>query len=232
MTPQDQQLIEGLIARARPLASPPDPEAERLLGARLAAEPALAAALVRRVAQLEASLADAQQRLSALPAPASGGGSFLGGAAASVFGGPAPGPTRSPFAAPPQPAPPAPPPAFGTGAPAYAPDPGPGYAPQPAAPAWGGGGGGGGFLRGAAQTATGVAGGMLAAEAVEGLAHQLGWGQHHPDGFFGGSIPPAGTAPEQVIVNNYDGKQPPADDTAQASDAWAPDDQTDDNNTV
>ena len=224
MTPQDQQLIEGLIARARPLASPPDPDAERLLGAKLAAEPALAAALVRRVAQLEASLADAQQRLSALPAPATGGGSFLGGAATSVFGGPAPGPTRSPFTAPPQPAPPA----FGTGAPAYAPDPG--YAQQPAAPAWGGGGGG--FLRGAAQTATGVAGGMLAAEAVEGLAHQLGWGQHHPDGFFGGSIPPAGTAPEEVIVNNYYGDQPPADATSQADDAWTPDAPADDDNTV
>src|SRR5919206_409658 len=127
MTPQDQQLIEGLIERARPLAAPP---------------------------------------------------------------------------------------------PAYAPDPGyasgPAYAPQPAPPAWGVGGGGGGFLRGAAQTATGVAGGMLAAEAVQGLVHELGWGQHHRDGFFGGSIPPAGTAPEEVIVNNYYVEQPPADDTAQA----------------
>ena len=97
-----------------------------------------------------------------MPAPATGGGSFLSGAATSVFGGPAPGPDeialhRSAAARSP---------AFGTGAPAYAPDPA--YAQQPAAPAWGGGGGGGGFLRGAAQTATGVAGGMLAAEAVEG----------------------------------------------------------------
>ena len=69
---------------------------------------------------------------------------------------------------------------------------------------------------------------MLAAEAVEGLAHQLGWGQHHPDGFFGGSIPPAGTAPEEVIVNNYYGDQPPADATSQADDAWTPDVPADD----
>jgi hypothetical protein len=55
------------------------------------------------------------------------------------------------------------------------------------------------------------------------LVHELGWGQHHPDGFFGGAIPPAGTAPEEVIVNNYYVDQPPADDTAQAGDAWTPD---------
>ena len=67
---------------------------------------------------------------------------------------------------------------------------------------------------------------------MEGLAHQLGWGQHHPDGFFGGSIPSAGTAPEEVIVNNYYGDQPPADDTSQADNAWTPDAPADDDNTV
>ena len=43
---------------------------------------------------------------------------------------------------------------------------------------------------------------------------------------------PAGTAPEEVIVNNYYGDQPPADDTPQADDAWTPDAPADDDNTV
>ena len=89
----------------------------------------------------------------------------------------------------------------------YAPQ---GYAPPQAYPQYapvGGGygapmGGGGGFLRGAMQTAAGVAAGALAFQGIEslmhGFGHAAGYGQDF--GGFGG----AGQRPEE-IVNNYYG---------------------------
>ncbi len=78
------------------------------------------------------------------------------------------------------------------------------YAPAPAqaapqyAPPSPGFGGTGGFLRGAAQTAAGVAAGTLAAEAIGSMF------SHH-GGFFGGNefVGAPGMAPTEEIVNNY-----------------------------
>jgi len=107
----------------------------------------------------------------------------------------------------PAPPPPPPPPPQQQG---YAPPQG--YAPAQAYPQYApvgggygapmGGGGGGGFLRGAMQTAAGVAAGALAFQGIEslmhGFGHAAGYGQDF--GGFGG----AGQRPEE-IVNNYYG---------------------------
>ncbi|HEY7211283.1 MAG TPA: DUF2076 domain-containing protein [Bryobacteraceae bacterium] len=70
-------------------------------------------------------------------------------------------------------------------------------APQYAPPAPGFGGAGG-FLRGAAQVATGVAAGTLAAQAIGSIF------SHPGGGFFGGNeFTGAGMAPSEQIVNNY-----------------------------
>jgi hypothetical protein len=101
--------------------------------------------------------------------------------------------------------PPPPPPQQG-----YAP-PQQGYAPPQGypqyAPVGGGYGapmaGGGGFLRGAMQTAAGVAAGALAFQGIEslmhGFGHAAGYGQDF--GGFGGE----GQRPVQEVVNNYYG---------------------------
>ena len=64
--------------------------------------------------------------------------------------------------------------------------------------------GGGGFLRGALQTATGVAAGALAFEGVESLMHgfgrEAGYGGGQGFGSFDGS-----QRPTEEIVNNYYG---------------------------
>ena len=103
-------------------------------------------------------------------------------------------------------------------APPPPPPPPQGYAPQQAYPLppqgypqyapVGGGygapmGGGGGFLRGAMQTAAGVAAGALAFQGIEslmhGFGHAAGYGQEF--GGFGG----AGQRPVEEVVNNYYG---------------------------
>jgi len=69
------------------------------------------------------------------------------------------------------------------------------YAPAPATSF-----GGGGFLRGAAQTAAGVAAGTLAAEAIGSMFSHQGGGLFGGNEFVGGS----GVAPTEVINNYYD----------------------------
>lgn len=72
----------------------------------------------------------------------------------------------------------------------------------------------GGFFAGAAQTAAGVAGGMLAASAISSLLH-------HSPGPFGeaaAQTPVNETINETVINNNYgDGQGPQADAVQDAS---------------
>ena len=68
---------------------------------------------------------------------------------------------------------------------------------------------GGGFLRGALQTATGVAAGALAFEGIQSLLH--GFGGHSAFGGFGG----AGYVEERPeIVNNYYGDTAPHEHTS------------------
>lgn len=94
-----------------------------------------------------------------------------------------------------------PPPPYGApayGSPAPPPGYGQGYGSGYASPGmFGGGGGGGGFLRGALQTATGVAAGALVFEGMEDLFHGFGGHEGHGLGNMGG----------ETVVNNYYGDE-------------------------
>lgn len=233
MTPQEQQLIDGLIQRIRSTpATDKDDEADRYLHQQLDPVPDVLYVLAQTALVQQYGLQNAQQQLAATqqqlqalkleldkarssatqqPEPVQRSGSFLG----HLFGT---------DAAPSQPAPQqgyqpvttgtAPPPVYGQpgyGQPAY-PQPGypqsgyplPGYAPagygQPVvmqSPGFGGGAfgggpfGGGGFLRGALQTAAGVAAGEMVFQGMEDMFRGFGHENHGYD------------RPTEVINNNY-----------------------------
>ena len=211
MTPQEKDLITALLNRLREARDQPkDREAEALIGASVAAQPDAPYLLVQtvliqdlalqnaqaRITELERRLADSQ---SAPQAPTS----FLGGA---LGRGSVPSTgvwSRSAPAAP------------------YAPPPGPAPAPSPA---WGPGGGGGGwgqqqpmmapsatsgFLRSAAATAAGIAGGALLFQGIQSL-----FGASHMGGIMGGMPMQPGIS-ETVINNNY------GDEPRSASSPWS-----------
>ena len=199
MTPQEQEMIGDLIDRVNKTElTEKDLDAERMLRDGLGKNPdslyiLAQTVLVQKYAleQAQAQLADVKAQLEQLqqqrtePKHAT---SFLG----SLLG-------RNE-----SPAPPPPPPPQG-----YAPQQG--YMPPQSypqyAPVSGGFGApmgvGGGFLRGAMQTAAGVAAGALAFQGIEslmhGFGHAAGYGQEF--GGFGGE----GQRPVEEVVNNYYG---------------------------
>jgi uncharacterized protein len=215
MTPQERDLLTTLLARLKNTAGQPkDPEADALIRQALNAQPDSPYYLAQtvliqdlslhnaqsRIGELERQLSDAQQQ-AVQPAHTS----FLG----SLFG------SRSPQ--PQQPLPPSgsvPPagpwtrsPQVAAAAPAqqYQQQPYPpqgGYAPQGGYPPGGGfmGGGGSGFLRSAAATAAGVAGGALLFQGIESL-----FGRHESAGIIGGQQMTPGLG--ETVVNNYYGDQ-------------------------
>ncbi len=169
MTPEEQTLLTHLFERLKANgATPRDPAAEAFINANLAQMPFAPYLLAQTVLVHEHTLAAAGARVQALeaelaqtraaqsaPAP-----SFLGNLGASLFGTPAPAPAARPE---PRPLPGAAPWGGQSAPPAPAPTQGGpwGSAPaQAAAPS---------FLHSALTTATGVAGGMLAANALRGL---------------------------------------------------------------
>lgn len=192
MTPQEQQMIDGLIDRIRSTqVQDKDLDAERYLQQGLAQSPDALYILAQtvlvqqyglqqaqqQIQQLQAALNDAQQQAQQHPQQSSGG--FL----SKIFGGsntPSQQPPYQPVNNPGYPQPP-------YAAPQYAPGYPPGYG-QPAgyAPS------GGGFLRGALQTAAGVAIGEMAFDSMESLFHGFGGG-----GGYGTE------RPGETIVNNY-----------------------------
>ena len=186
MQREESQLIEGLFDRLKTTeaqTAPRDREAEALIQQRLREQPAapyyMAQAMLiqeaaikrldQRVKELESQMAQLQQNR-----PSSGG--FL----SSLFGGGQSSSAQAPAgnAAPSRgwndPGPAAPRPGYGQPNPGYA-QPAPGYgqpAPGYAAPqAQAAPSRMGGFMGGALQTAAGVAGGVLAAQAISGLFH-------------------------------------------------------------
>jgi hypothetical protein len=207
MTPQEKELITTLLDRLRNAGGQPkDPEADGLIRQALAAQPDAPYYLVQtvliqdlalhnaqnRIAQLEQQVTSAQQE-AARPT------SFLG----SLFGrqpAPPPPPASVPPAGPWSRGPQAAPlPGYGQ-QPAYGQ---PGYGPrgsdQPAAgPASMLGGSGGGFLRSAAATAAGVAGGALLFQGIESL-----FGRHEAGGILGGQ--PMASGLGETVINNYYG---------------------------
>jgi hypothetical protein len=149
MDTNERQLIDGLFGKLRQVdtqAPARDSEAEALIQQHLGQNPAAPYYMAQVILVQEQALEAAQARVQELERRATeqpAGGSFLGGLFGTSSRAPAaPSRSRIPTTAP-----------LGIGSGGYA-QRGP----------WGGGG----FLAGAAQTAIGVAGGMLAANAIAG----------------------------------------------------------------
>lgn len=196
MTPQEEQLINSLIERVNQTElQEKDPDAEALLNKGLSANPdalyiLAQSVLIQNIAldQAKAQVAQLQQQVQQARQQPAHTTSFLG----NLLG------HRDP--APPQPQyipPPPPPPGYD---PQYAQ---PQYAQPQYIPA-----GQPSFLRGAMQTAAGVAAGALAFEGVESLLHGMGGfggGGMGMGGFgMGGGMMGGGFGrPEETVINNY-----------------------------
>ncbi|WP_374301003.1 DUF2076 family protein [Paracoccus sp. (in: a-proteobacteria)] len=163
MDHNDRQAIEGLFHKLGQAAqSQPhrDPEAEALIAGLIARNPGAAYYLAQTVIVQEQALNAAQDQIEHMqrqPQPQQGGGLF-----GRLFGGSQPQPSR-PMAPRPQ--------SYGHAPQGYGSAPqGYGNAPQGAGP-WTSGrpSAGGGFMAGAAQTAMGVAGGVLLGNAIGGM---------------------------------------------------------------
>ena len=211
VTPQEEQLLNSLVERVNQTQlQEKDPDAEALLNRALGANPDAHYILAQtvlvqnialeqakaQVSQLQQQVAQAQQHAQARPVATS----FLGGLLGHHDPPPAPSqplPPQQSYAPVGQAQPP-----YGQTAPGYQPVQQPGYAPvgQPQYMAPGQpqfvpvGGGQPSFLRGAMQTAAGVAAGALAFEGVEAVLHGIG-GMGHPGygsgvmgGGFGGGV--------------------------------------------
>lgn len=204
MTPQERELLTNLVARLK--QAPPtetDEEAAAMIRDLVRDQPDAPYLLAQTVLIQDYALHQAQSRIAELERQAQpqrsagGGGSFLG----AIFG--------SAASSRPQPAPQALAPAYTQAPPSYAQaQPGP----------WGGGGGpfaqssGPSFLRSAAATAAGVAGGALLFQGIESL-----FGAGHGLGGFGSTAPGL----TETVVNNYYGDAVPGADNPDVRDADA-----------
>lgn len=181
MTPQEQQMLQGLVQRVNETRlQEKDFDAEDMLQQTLGRNPDALYILAQTVLVQQYALEQAQKQLEQLrqqQAQPQHSTSFLGNLL---------GRTEEPA----RPAPPPPPP------PQYAPAPGyaPAYGvPQPGLQS-------GGFLRSAMQTAAGVAAGALAFQGIESLMHGFGHAAGYGPGFGGFS---ESERPE--VINNYYG---------------------------
>ncbi len=187
MTPQERDVLLPLLDRLRQTrVQAKDAEADQLIRQTLQAQPDAPYVLAQTVLMQDYALHAAQDRVHALEQqlaqhqaqhPPEGqhqsGGGFLSG----LFGARAPSTPPGGYATP--------------GAP-NAGSPNPGYANPAASPGYGAqiasavqpGAGGPSFLRGAAQAAAGVAGGVLLAQGLEGLFEHHGGGS----GFLGNAL--------------------------------------------
>jgi len=207
MSPEENQLLTQLFDRVRQAsATSRDADAEKYIENEVKSQPYapyyLAQAVIMqekgleaattRIQQLEAQLKDLQERTPASQTNSQQGG-FLGGLS-SLFGGSA------------SPAPVAPPVQSGPWSRNAPIPPQPQFAQQqaPAAGPWGQSQPSGGFLSGALNTAAGVAGGMLMADAVRSLfsPHLGGSGLLGGGGLFGGPALAGQPVVEETIVNN------------------------------
>lgn len=189
MTAQEQQMLQGLVDRINNTQlAEKDPDAEQFIQQTLGRNPDALYILAQTVLVQGYALEQAQKQISDLRGQLDQArqqaqeprhtGSFLGNLL-----GHKDEPQRT---APPPP--PTPPPVEYTAAPMYVPS---GGYPLPGQPS------GGGFLRGAMQTAAGVAAGALAFEGIESLMHGFGHSAGYGSGFDGGR--------PQEVINNYYG---------------------------
>jgi uncharacterized protein len=199
MVPQERDLITTLLARLKGAAGQPkDPEADALIRQAMVEQPDAPYYLVQTVLIQDLSLHQAQNRIADLEKQLTDvqatakPTSFLG----NLFGtsqpaSPASGsvPSAGPWARTPQVAP-APPPQQG-----YA-QPQQGYAPAGGGMMGGGMGGGGSFLRSAAATAAGIAGGALLFQGISSL-----FGHGYANSLTGGMGMTSGLG--ETVINNY-----------------------------
>jgi hypothetical protein len=215
MTPQEQQMLQGLTDRINQTVLPDkDPEAEQFLTQSLGRNPDAIYILAQTVLvqqyaldQAKKQLDDTKQQLAQGQQQAQQASqpvhhtSFLG----SLLGtddraepsrtAPPPPPAQTQYQPVPNYAPP--PPSYGQ--PQYVQ---PGYgAPVYGAPVYGAPMGGSGFLGSALRTAGGVAAGALAFEGIESLMH--GFGEHA--GYGSGFSGMGGGEPREEVINNYYG---------------------------
>jgi uncharacterized protein len=175
MDQNERRIIDDLFARlgeAERRAGPRDAEAERSIQGHLGRQPAAPYYMAQAIVVQQEALAGAQARIEQLERELSerpAAGGFLGG----LFGGGESAATRSPGPA------------------QRGQQRGRGPWSQPS-------GQGSGFLAGAAQTALGVAGGMLAADALAGLL-----------------------APEQAVAAEPGPQDPAGDEDPGAADDWS-----------
>jgi hypothetical protein len=180
MTPDEKRMLSDLAAKVAQTPAPPrDPEAEDFIRSHIGSRPDALYLMTQTVLIQNLALERAQEQMrqlqsSSQPVAAPAGGSFLGGVAG-------PRPAVGYQAPPPQ------------------------YAPQYAAPSQSGPSPSTGpsFLRGAAQTAAGVAAGALAFEGIQALFSHPGYGGGGIGGFgaLGGGFD--GRPVEETVVNNY-----------------------------
>ena len=205
MTPQEQELLTSLTQKINQTQlQEKDPDAENLLGHELGANPdalyiLAQTVLVQNIAldQAKAQVAQLQQQLQQARQQPAHTTSFLGRLLGDRDPQPAPPPQQQQWGGGPQQAPPYQPvPQYSQ--PQYAPPP-PQYQQPQYAPV---GSGQPSFLRGAMQTAAGVAAGALAFEGVESILHGFGHegGGYGMGGFGGGGF----DRPVEVVNNYYD----------------------------
>ncbi len=181
MTPDERNMLTDLANKfAQTPAPPKDAEAEEFIRTRIGNRPDALYLMTQTVLIQNLALQHAQEQLEELqqrssqPVSSGGSGSFLGQQT----------PARAPGYTQPQYSPPPPQYAAQYSAPSPA-APSPSQAP--------------GFLRGAAQTAAGVAAGALAFEGIRSLFSHPGYG----GGGFGGGGFMGGAPVEETVVNNY-----------------------------
>ncbi len=169
MTPEETRLLSDLAAKIAQTPAPPrDPEAEEFIRKNIGSRPDALYLMTQTVLIQNMALQQAQQQIRDLQQRAPQPG-YPAASSGSFLGGG--------YQSQPQ-------------QPQYAP-------PPPSSPSFMQGSGGG-FLRGAAQTAAGVAAGALAFEGIRSLFEHPGFGGGGSgQGFMGG-------APvEETVVNNY-----------------------------
>jgi uncharacterized protein len=199
MTPQERDLIAHLFNRLNDAESQAkDRDAEALIRDGVSHVPDAPYLLVQTVLIQDMALAEADKRIKELeaqaePPPPEQPTSFLAGARGSV-------PNAGPWGRAPAPSPQASAPGGGavwtnsaTGQ-QVAPQPGAGASPSLAMP-----GASSGFLRSAATTAAGIAGGALLFNGISSL-----FGPHYGN-LLGGMTPQPGLG--ETVVNNYYGEQ-------------------------
>jgi len=202
VTPQEEQLINSLVERVnRTQLQEKDPDAEALLNNGLSSNPdalyiLAQSVLIQNIAldQAKAQVAQLQQQVQQARQQPVRATSFLG----NLLGHHDPPPPPQPVYIPPQQqgyVPPPPPP--------------PGYDPQYTQPQYVQSGPPS-FLRGAMQTAAGVAAGALAFEGVESILHGMGGFGHSGYGMGGFGMGPGMMGGggferpvEETVVNNY-----------------------------